>query len=532
MPHQLLPPSRAYSRRAFLASALAALATGAAGCSSAVGELRQQGAAGDGTPTRGGVLRVGATNDLSAGAGIMTGSVAVQTLASGILFDRLVEYPDPASTQAAPSVATSWESSTDGLTHSFALRDDVVFHSGRPLTSADAEFSLRQYADPIWSAQMGGLARGIERIDASDPHRLTLRLAHPMTNLFDLLSAMPLIDSESVDGLLAGSRYVGTGPFRLAERIPGSRIRFERNESYWQPGRPYLDGVTVSIIPDPVALRSSMRAGLLDFTADLPYRDVENLGNLGGFTRHAQDGAENGLYVGANVAAPQLADLRLRTAIACSVDRDRIARDVFRGYARPASLPWPQTSPAYDAAKDAAHPRDLATARSLVAEIGPLQPIPLTYVAKAAGMSVVAQILQANLAEAGIPITLDPVEQAVAAQQLIGGSYPGLWVTAHSFAQFSPATLALSAYPFNARKNGSNFSDEAYREAADSAWRAADRTGPEAQRAYAAINDALLGSLFLIELAVVTKQVVGSSRMRGYAWTRRGEPLLAGAYLI
>ncbi|SDH56274.1 peptide/nickel transport system substrate-binding protein [Rhodococcus triatomae] len=529
--HPSLPASRrSFLRIAGLAAVAVAGTAAASGCSSAVAELRSAGEpVGDGTPVRGGTLRVGVLADLVAGA-VMTGTNNTQMLTTGVVFDRLVEYSGE-GLDPRPSLATEWSRSDDGLTYTLRLRPDVRFHTGREFTSADAEFALRTYADPVWTAQLRSTAAAIVGYDSTDPHVLVLTLARPIGNLFDLLSMVPMIDSESVDELLAGTAYVGTGPFRFASRTPNARVVFERNDDYWEPERPYLDAIEMNVIPDATALLSSVRAGRIDLSGDLTFRDANNLARLGGFRVVDLAGATSNTYVGVNVAATPLDDVRLRQVIAYAVDRERIVEEVYRGSARAANLPWPADSPAYDESKDRRYALDRDAARALVAELGALPSLPLTYPAGSPTYEVVAQIVQANLADVGVTVDLDPVEQTVAVQRLIGGEFAGLWILQHGFAQYTPSTLTVSAYPFNARKNASNYVSDTYLAAAESAWQIADGTGPEAIERYADLNDALLDGLFLVELAVIDPRTVLSARVGGFAWNRRAEPLLANAYL-
>jgi len=520
---------RAFLRGSGLVAIAALTAVATTGCASAVAELRSGAAtSGDTVAKRGGTLRVGLANDLVAG-GILTSSNDAITTTVGLVYETLIRYPDD-SLDPQPSLATSWRLSEDRLSLDLQLRDDVRFHSGRRFTSADAEFALRTYADPKWTAQLRSTAATITGYDTTDPNRLVLTFARPIGNVFDLLDIVPMIDRETVAELATGDAYIGTGPFVLASRIPNSQIVFERNPNYWRPDRPYLDRVEAAVITDSSALLANVRSGRIDFTGALTYRDANNLTRLGGFSVVEEQGAEGQFYLGVNVASPALSDVRVRKAIACAVDRQRIVDEVFRGSAYPVNLPWPRHSPAYDEARNATYTLDPDRARALLAEVGDLPAIPLTYPAGSPSNETIAQIVQADLAAVGLTVELDPVENAVAVKQLIAGQFPGLWLLTHSFAQYTPATLTVSAYPFNARKNASNFSDAGYLAAAEAAWPVSG-DGPEALARYRAVNDQLLEHMFLIELAVVVPRLVTTSKLRGFGWTRRTEPQLADAFL-
>ncbi|MFD4467991.1 ABC transporter substrate-binding protein [Rhodococcus sp. NPDC058505] len=519
---------RTFFRGAGIAAA-AIFGTGLLGaCASAV-EEQQAGAAGAAEPVRGGTLKAGISEDVLP-ATFLT-NTAGSTVVIGLAYDSLISYPHD-RVEPRPRLATGWQLAADGLSLSLDLRDDVTFHSGRPFTSADAEFSIRTYADPKWTAQLRGTAAAITAFDTSDPHRLVLAFAHPLGNIFDLLDTVPILDRESIDRLAAGEAFIGTGPFRLTARTPNTALTFERNENYWIPERPYLDRVEVSVIQDAQALLSSLRSGQVQLVNGLNYRDVETLGSTAGYQAIPLEGAELQVYVGTNVTHPALADLRVRKAIAHALDRDRIVTEVFRGSGYPVNLPWPKSSPAYDEARNSTYPRDLAAARDLLTESGGAVPnLTLSYGAGNPFYEATAQIVQANLADIGIATTLDPQEYATFVKNLIGARFPGLWVTFHSWAQYVPSTLTVSAYPFNARKNASRFDSPEYVAAADAAWQVPDGASAEAIAAYGAVSDELLDNLFLIEIGVILNQIAAAEAVQGISWTKRSELQLTDTYL-
>ncbi|MFD3461279.1 ABC transporter substrate-binding protein [Nocardia fluminea] len=520
--------SSGFGRRNFLRTsgiAAAAIFGGAAlaACTSAVSEQKAGGD--DATPVRGGTLKVGIREDLVP-ANLLTNTAATP-IVIGLVYESLIRYPND-TLEPKPLLAESWQLAADGRSLSLDLRDDVKFHSGRPFTAKDVEFSLRTYADAKWSAQLRSSAAAVTGFDIVSPTRIVLQLAHPLSNIYDLLDTVPILDSETADKLGTGDTYIGTGPFKYVQRVPNSQLVFEKNPDYWIPERPYLDRVEVSIIPDPNALLNALKSGQIAAARELGYRDAENLGKSGGYTVHDLEGAELQAYVGVNVTEPALADVRVRQAIAYSLDRERIINEVFRGAGYPLNVPWPKSSPAFDESRNTKYNRDIAKAKQLLDQSARPPKLPLTF---APGYGEVAQIVQANLADVGIEVELDPVDAATFVKQLTGQQFRGLWVTDHSWAQFVPSTLTVSAYPFNARRNASRYESPAYTAAADTAWQLAQGTGPEAVRAYQAVTDQLLEGLFLIEIGVRFQQYSTVAKVHGFAWTKRREPVLTDTFL-
>nr|WP_258562779.1 ABC transporter substrate-binding protein [Nocardioides sp. MAH-18] len=441
----------------------------------------------------------------------------------------MIDYPLD-SLEPQPRLATSWEQADDGLSLTLQLRDDVKFHSGRDFTSKDVEFSIKTWADPTWTVQLQRTAAAITGFDTTDPHAITLTFDHPLSNVFDLLDMLPIIDSESIDELKQGKAYVGTGPFVFESWTPSSKLEFTRNDDYWGD-EPHLDGIEVDIVSDPQAQVSQLRSGQLDLITGASNRDLETLGKDSKFSVTGFDGAAQQIYVGADLTNPNLDDLELRKAIAYAVDRERIVDEVFRGVGTPINLPWPDYSPAYDAAGNETYPYDPDQAKGIVTKLGDLPTLPLAYPAGNANYEQVAQIVQANLEAVGIKTELQPTEYSQFIKQLIGGTMGGLWILQHAYAHYTPSTLAVSAYPFNADKNASHFESAEYKRHAEAAWGAPSGDSPEAIENYQALNKDLLDNLFLIELALLHFQVASTPDVQDFTMSKRGELDFRATYL-
>lgn len=521
-----MSPASPRPRRLLGALVVALTLVLASACSSAVDELRNSSS----EPQDGGVIRVGAAQDIVPPS-IFTNSSDAANVLIGSVYDSLIDYPLD-SVEPQPRLATSWTFNDDGTQLTLQLRDDVTFHDGRPFTSKDVESSIKTWADPKWTVQFQRTAAAVTGFDTSDEHAITLTFAHPLSNVFDLLDTLPIIDAASLDQVREGKAFVGTGPFTFASWTPGSKLTFERNDDYWGT-KAHLDGIEVDIIPDPQAQVSQLRSGQLDLILAGTKRDLESLGKDDAYDVQQWKGADVQTYVGANVENEALADVRLRKAIAHALDRDRIVEEVYRGTADAVNLPWSKTSPAYDEKANQTYDYDLDTARDLVDQVvadqGELPVIPLTYSAGDPDYDAIAQIIQADLKQIGVEIKLDPVEQADVIKRLIGAKFDGLWILQHSYAQYNPSTLSVSAYPFNAEHNASRYVNADYAKHADAAWKKKPEEVTTAD--YAALNKDLLDGAFLLEIAVRFPQTASTAKVHDLAQSKRGEPQLVGAYL-
>ena len=201
---------------------------------------------------------------------------------------------------------------------------------------------------------------------------------------------------------------------------------------------------------------------------------------------------------------------------------------MFSGAGYPINLPWPKYSPAYDAAKNKTYAYDPKRAKALVNQVGTIPTIPYTYNTALPSYAATAQVVQSNLNDIGIKVELDPVDPAQFTKLLIGAEFKGLWTTFHSWAQWTPSTLSVSAYPFNALHNASHYTSSKYTTDAQSAWKVAAGDG---QSPYDKLSEDLLSSLFLIEIGIVEYQWVHAERLAGLSYTKRWELDLTNAYL-
>lgn len=517
------------SRSGRLAAALAAVGltvSALSGCASAVSEQRTENTSS--TPRDGGTLQIATTNDL-APASVFTNSTDTVNVLIGSVYDSLVDYPLDSITPK-PKLATSWQQGKDGKSLTLQLRKGVKFHDGRPFTSKDVEFSIRTWADPKWTVQLQRTAAAITGFDTSKPDQITLKFAHPLSNVFDLLDMLPIIDRNSIGDLARGKKYIGTGPFEFKSWQPGSKITLTRNDDYWG-GKPHLDGIVDNIVSDPQGQVSQLRSGQVDLVTGASNRDNQTLAKDPRFHVESVKGAEQEIYVGATVTNPLLKDVKVRQAIAYALDRNRILHDVYRGFGRAGSLPWPTTSPAYDAKANHTYDLDLGKAKQLAQQAGVNESIPLAYPAGNANYEATAQIVQQNLADAGIRTTLQPTDYAQFIQLLISGGFKGLWILQHSYAQYTPSTLSVSAYPFNADKNASHYSSPAYTRDANAAWERPDGTDAGAKQVYQSLNKDLLDGAFLLEIGLLYPQFASKASVNGVGFSKRGEPDFAHAYV-
>jgi peptide/nickel transport system substrate-binding protein len=479
-------------------------------------------------PTNGGVLTI--ATDQDAEPSLFFSGSDPDDLVFSLVYNTLITYPHTSLTPQ-PSLATSWQLGNGGKSLTLQLRHGVKYSNGVPFTSADVEFSIKTIASPKWYAQFQRTAAAVTGFNTSKPYQVTLKFAHPLSNIFDLLSQVPMLEPGAMAGFASGKEYVGTGPFKFVSWTPGQKMVFTANDDYWG-GKPHLAGVNLAVNVTPQTQVSELRAGQLDVALDANGQDVNSLAGNSQFKVLSLVGAEQQTYLGFNVANPALKNVRLREAIAYAIDRKRIATQVIGGDATTLSLPWPSYSPAYSAGLNATYNLDVAKAKQLIATVGKVPTLPIQFDAELPNVQEIAEVIQSDLGKVGIHTTLQPLQAVQFSQGLLDGKFSALWISPAQFAQFTPSTLAVAAYPFNAAKNSSNFVSAEYTNATDDAWETPDGTGPAARQAYDTLDHVLLNSLFLTEIAGVSPRIVTTSSLYDVGWGKESPQLfLNDAYL-
>ncbi|MBT1160071.1 ABC transporter substrate-binding protein [Aminobacter anthyllidis] len=281
----------------------------------------------------------------------------------------------------APRLATSWEGSADGLSVTFKLREGVTWHDGKPFTSADVAFSALSIWKPLQN--LGRVVfKNLEAVETPDAHTAVFKFSKP-TPLQLIKNALPALTSvvpkhvyEGTDIAAnpANNAPVGTGPFKFAEHKAGEYYRLERYDKYWGENEPALDEIIYRVLPDRAAAAGALEAEEIQLAAfsAVPLADLERISKVSGL-KVITEGYEALTYqlaVEINHRRKELADLKVRQAIAHAIDKDFVVKTIFLGYAKPATGIVPQNDKQFYSADVPAYGFDVAKANALLDEAG------------------------------------------------------------------------------------------------------------------------------------------------------------------
>jgi peptide/nickel transport system substrate-binding protein len=432
-----------------------------------------------------------------------------------VVFNSLTEY-DPKTLEPKPSLASSWKMSDDQKTLTLELRTDVLFHNGAKFTSADvlaAIAFLQKDGVPSQVKHNGKIVTAA----APSESQVVLTLQHPVSNIFDMLEMMVIPQKDSYEQMLTGAAFVGTGPFKVDSYKHGQGMSLSANDKYFK-GRPKIDKLEVQIVAEASSRVASLKTGASHISMDLPPLDITALIADSKFANVIAETWDSAMYVASNVTIGPLDKKEVRQAIAWSVDRDAIVSKVLSGIGQTSSLPWSKNSPAYDEAAARSYKYNPDKAKQMIAAAGAVgKEVKICYVGAQAAFASVAEIVQAGINATGLKATMVPMQPADFFKGLSGEGLPGLFVNGHGFGQLRPATLLKGAFPFNADKNASRFSNDKYKALSNAIWQNTDASKAKAQ--YNEVNALLLDEQFVSDLALGAHTYTISARVKGLAYT-------------
>jgi peptide/nickel transport system substrate-binding protein len=296
-------------------------------------------------------------------------------------FEALLTHDDKGG--YLPWLATSWETSADGLTYTFKLRDGVTFHDGDPFDAAAVKANLDQLLVPGYNP--GVLSTQLKNFKDAvvvDPKTIAVHLKQPDVLILDFFASpqgaqVSPKSLKSPDLKAGGPSVVGTGPFILDRYTKGQEVHYKKNPAYaWAPsnaghqGPAYLDEITYRFLKESSVRVGALTSGQVDVIEGVPATEQELVRsdpNLN-FAKQLNSGTSYNFYF--NQARAPFDDIRVRKAFRDAVDVDAVLQGVYRGTATRAWSILSPSSPFYDPSVEKTYGNNPAQANSLLDEAG------------------------------------------------------------------------------------------------------------------------------------------------------------------
>jgi peptide/nickel transport system substrate-binding protein len=361
------------------AAAAAAAPTAAVKAAAQPGLMRPT----DGTPKRGGTLRIAGGTVTTAHFDLHQGATAHPLTQ---IYNNLVRKDIPSGFKSIiPDLAERWEVSSDGKAYTFFLRNGVKWHDGSPFTADDVMATFERFITPpsgttITVRSQVDMLQKVEKVDAMTVRML---MSRPASYFLEVLTttAMIVYPKKALDENNGDLRKViapGTGAFMFKDHKSGEKWTFVKNPNYWDPELPYVDTIEMLHTPQLTDRGTAVLTNQADMTWNASvdtWREGETRKNDLAVALIPNPGAHT---VHINNTKKPLDDKRVRRAISLAVSRQNIYKayqdqePIFLGRWMNTASPHSQTIdaieklPGYRTDKAA----DVAEAKKLMADAG------------------------------------------------------------------------------------------------------------------------------------------------------------------
>jgi peptide/nickel transport system substrate-binding protein len=264
------------------------------------------------------------------------------------MYDFLTNY-DPQTGETVPALAESWETSPDGLTWTYHIRQGTQWSDGQPVTAADVEWTFNtMMTDPDAAAANGSFVENFTSVTATDEYTVEIQLESPQATMLAL--DVPIVPRHIWQEVTDFATFtndeqfpiVGNGPFILTDYQPNQSITLEANQDYWR-GAPQFDRLVLRYINDADAQVEALRRGEVTFVQGLTPAQADALQSEPSITVNQAQGKrfqaitlnpgarlQNGEPFGDG--HPALQDPVVREALVRTIDRDAIYEVAYGGY--------------------------------------------------------------------------------------------------------------------------------------------------------------------------------------------------------
>jgi peptide/nickel transport system substrate-binding protein len=333
------------------------------------------------------------------------------------IYDQLVRV-SPDATKLQPDLANSWKITNGGKTITFNIRHNAKFYNGDPVTAADVAWSYNRVREKqtinAWSLQ------AVTSDKATGKYTFQVQLKTPWAPFLNdiTLWGASIYDEKAFKNEGVNKWHtapVGSGPFYVAKFLPGQYTLLKKNPYYWETDAcghhyPYVDAVKLQYLPNDNTRLAQLEAGNIDAMVDLPYNLQASV--------NAHPGVKAGTTPEFSVYAISMnqkkfapfKDVHVIQAMNYAIDRNAIVRTVFFGHASPALSPidkgilyWTgKYGYAYNPTK----------AKKLMSESKYPKGFNVTLltVAGNSAQQGIATIMQSELKQLGIDLTIRPVD--------------------------------------------------------------------------------------------------------------------------
>jgi peptide/nickel transport system substrate-binding protein/glutathione transport system substrate-binding protein len=431
------------------------------------------------TPRKGGTLRVAMPYNPGS-VDPMTGRNLTDFNVLYGVFDALVDF-DPLSLELKPGLAKSWKFA-DLKTLVLELQEGVTFHDGSPFNADVVKFNLDRYKNDPRSNVKSDLS-SVESVEVNAPNKVTIYLNKPNVGLPVILTNRVglMVSPKSIQdkGPNVDRNPVGTGPFKFVSWQDNDSFVLTRNEDYWKPGLPYLDGLNMRIINELNTVVRTVTAGECDVALNLQPQQKVVADRAGGVATKVFPSLVPYLAF-INYGRPPLDNLQVRQALNYAINRDEINKVAALGLGQPSSTILSKAHWACDPETVNYYTYDPAKAKKLLADAGHPDGIEIETIGWADQTAMQRQeIIISQLAKVGIRVKLTPLSPQQAVQAFMIDKKGAMFISPSSpFAD--PSQFYENLFGKDALRNAGRVELPGFRELLDATMDTPDQNARKA----------------------------------------------------
>lgn len=327
------------------------------------------------------------------------------------IYERLIKY-DVETGEYVPELAKSWDLSDDGTVYTFNLQEDVKWHDGSDFTANDVKYTIER------GIELGtGNYPGVDYVEVVDDLTAKVHLLAPDSVFMDKQWTGDCCVLKEGSGDQLGQHPIGTGPFKFVEWSSGDYIVIEENDDYWGETSG-TEKITFKIIPEASIRLISLQSGDVDIapidaTGIDQAKADENIELL-------ETPSITIIYLAFNTANENFTNKLVRQAIGYAIDKEAIVEaqlegegSILKSVVGFGKMGFYDEFEGYD--------YDPEKAKELLAEAGYADGFDTELSIR--DNEIAAQLIQANLADVGINVSIDKMDPATMSEQMQKGNY-------------------------------------------------------------------------------------------------------------
>ncbi len=376
-------------------------------------------------------------------------------------FNALFDYRGSNPYEPRPQLAESWDETDKTLT--IKLKQGIKFHNGREITAQDIVDNIARAKDKSLGHYLfNAFDPSVDGAEATDKYtvKISYKKTYPVKR--EDLVPMYIIPKEAMADVVKNP--VGSGAFKFGSYTPGDKLEMLPFENYWEKGKPYVDKVTVKIIPDPQARLANLLGGSVDIIDRVPLSDVARLKAEGKVQIVSSPPGGTWFSNVLNCAKKPYDNKLVRQAMNFSIDRDKINKLAYYDLAPVTQTRYLPTDYWYHEKAATFYKFDLQKAKALLTQAGYPDGFKTSIAVSEAvlpGSKAMAQVWAQDLEKIGVKLEVIEREQAPFYDEYFAGNFE---IQAYGLGDglLDPATALAGNSPTRLENNKANIQTQPF----------------------------------------------------------------------